>query len=203
MPRLILLCLIQRQLLQLRHLLVQLIIRLIIIRLLQVLKVALPDGTERSSRIRRHTRPRRLRTQQLHAIRLGRERAIKRRSGTSNAAKALNLVECVVTQDVLRDERLGVEYHDRLRLLRAAIRDLDALRKDLLLELIPKRIRNRDLNLLHDNHDGRDLLELVLEVALAEQVVEVLVEAVVHLVDDEHFVDLLHDLLLEAVVDDL
>jgi succinylarginine dihydrolase len=59
------------------------------------------------------------------------------------------------------------------------------------------------LNLLHYEHNGADVLELRLEVAFAEEVVEVVVEAVVDLVYNEDFVDLLDNLLLRAGIDDL
>lgn len=90
-----------------------------------------------------------------------------------------------------------------MRLCGTAVRYLDALRENLLLELITECVGDSDLYLLNDDHDGRDLLKLVLEVGFAEQVVQIVVEAVVHLVHDEHFVDLLDDLLLDAVVGDL
>ena len=46
-------------------------------------------------------------------------------------------------------------------------------------------------------------MELVLEVGLAEDIVQVVVEAVVDLVNDEDLLHLLHNLLFVAVVDDL
>lgn len=89
-------------------------------------------------------------------------------------------------------------------LLGAAVGDEGGLGEDLLLERVAAAVVDGDLDFLHHEHDGRDLLELVLEVGFAEEVVEVVVEAVVDLVDDEDLVYLLYDLLLDAVVvDDL
>lgn len=64
-------------------------------------------------------------------------------------------------------------------------------------------IINGDLDLLDDEHDSGDILVVVPEVGLAEQVVHVPVATVLLLVDDEDFIDLLHDGLLAAIVDDL
>jgi hypothetical protein len=79
----------------------------------------------------------------------------------------------------------------------------DRLSKDILLELVATAIIDSDLDLL-DDHDNGGLVPVVVpEVGLAEEVVQVVVEAILLLVDDEDLVDLLHNLLLEAVVDDL
>lgn len=75
--------------------------------------------------------------------------------------------------------------------------------KDVLLELVAPAIVDSDLNLLHDKHDSGDIVKLVPEVGLAEEVVQVVVEAILLLVDNEYLVDLLDNLLLETVVDDL
>jgi hypothetical protein len=85
----------------------------------------------------------------------------------------------------------------------ATVSDDGALGKHLLLELVAAAVVDGDLDLLYDEHDGGLLLALILEVALAEEIVQVVVEAVADLVDNEDFIDLLDDLLLEAVVDDL
>jgi hypothetical protein len=114
-----------------------------------------------------------------------------------------NVVEGVVAENVLRDERALVEDHDGLSLLGTTVCYNGALGKDVLLKLVATAIIDSDLNLLHNKHDGADLLELVLEVGLAEEVVQIIVEAVVDLVDNKDLVNLLDDLLLEAVVDDL
>lgn len=85
----------------------------------------------------------------------------------------------------------------------AAIGNHSALGKDLLLELVAAAIVDGNLDFLDDKQYRGFFLALVLEVALAEEVVQVVVEAVVDLVNDEDFVDLLDDRLLSAVVDDL
>tara|TARA_R110002003_G_scaffold130_3_gene12176 strand:+ start:19639 stop:20067 length:429 start_codon:yes stop_codon:yes gene_type:complete len=85
----------------------------------------------------------------------------------------------------------------------ATVSDDGALGEHLLLELVAAAVVDGDLDLLYDEHDGGLLLALILEVALAEEIVQVVVEAVADLVDNEDFIDLLDDLLLEAVVNDL
>lgn len=77
------------------------------------------------------------------------------------------------------------------------------LREDVLLDLIAPAIVDSNLNLLYDECDGRDIAELVLEVALAEEVVQVIVETVVDLIDNEDLLYLLNDCLLATVVDNL
>lgn len=69
------------------------------------------------------------------------------------------------------------------------------------MELVASSIIDGDLNLLHDKQDCGDFLVLVLKVGFAKQVVQVVVEAVVGLVDNENLLNLLDDLLLAAVVD--
>ena len=93
--------------------------------------------------------------------------------------------------------------HERLGLASTTVGDEDRLREDVLLELVATAIIDSDLDLLN-NHDNGGLIPVVVaEVGLAEEVVQVVVEAILLLVDDEDLVDLLHDLLLEAVVNDL
>lgn len=96
-----------------------------------------------------------------------------------------------------------VHTHDRIRRPRTPIRHQRTLHKDILLKCIAPIILHRHLDLLHDQHDRCLLVPLAAEVRFAEEVIEVVVEAVVLLVDDQDLVDLLHDLLLELVVLDL
>lgn len=77
------------------------------------------------------------------------------------------------------------------------------LSEDVLLEEATEAVVDSDLDLLNNEDDGRDILELVSEVALAEDVVQVVLEAKVLVLDDEDVLCLLNDGLLEAVVDDL
>lgn len=93
--------------------------------------------------------------------------------------------------------------HYGLCLAGTAVGDDDALGEDVLLELAAAAVVDCDLDLLDDHHDGGDVPELVLEVALAEEVVQVVVEAIVDLVDNEDLVGLLDNLLAETIVDNL
>ena len=77
------------------------------------------------------------------------------------------------------------------------------MRKDILLELVTETIVNGDLNLLDDHDNCAAIVEVVGKVGGTEHIVQVVVETVLLLVDDEHLVDLLHNLLLEAIVDNL
>ena len=77
------------------------------------------------------------------------------------------------------------------------------LSEDVLLEETTEAVVDSDLDLLNNEDDGRDILELVSEVALAEDVVQVVLEAKVLVLDDEDVLCLLNDGLLEAIVDDL
>jgi hypothetical protein len=112
-------------------------------------------------------------------------------------------VVCVNIFLFVREEGNGGHTQDSLRSGQTPIRHNHALRKNVLLKDIAEAVVDGDLDLLDDHEDGRLVRELVLEVGLAEQVVELVVEAVVLLVDDEHFLRLLHHGLLEAVVYDL
>ena len=183
--------------------LVQLVVRLIVLVVLEILKSTLPDTTKSSSRVSSDRRPSGLSTEELHALGLSRERVVENTCCASNAAELLDVVESAAAEDILRDERAAVKDHDGLRLEGAAVGYNSALSEDVLLELVATSIIHSNLDLLHNKHNGANILELVLEVALAEKVVQVIVEPVVDLVDNEDLVDLLHDLLLEAVVDDL
>lgn len=73
------------------------------------------------------------------------------------------------------------------------------MRKDILLEHAAPTIIHRNLDLLYDHHHRRHIVKVVPEVALAEQVVE----AVVLLVHNQHFIDLLDHRLLDAVIHNL
>lgn len=77
------------------------------------------------------------------------------------------------------------------------------MREDVLLDLVASAVIDGDLDLLYDERDGRDIAELVLEIAFAEEVVQVIVEAVVNLVDDEDLLNLLDDCLLTTIIDNL
>jgi len=73
------------------------------------------------------------------------------------------------------------------------------LREDVLLEDATTAIVNRHLDLLNHHDNSSDVVEIIAEVALAEQIIE----AILLLVNDEHLVDLLDDGLLDAIVHDL
>lgn len=77
------------------------------------------------------------------------------------------------------------------------------MHKDILLEGVSPIVCNRDLDLLYDQHDCGLVIPLPPEVGLAEEVVKIAVESILLVLHDEHLVDLLHDGLLEPVVDDL
>ena len=77
------------------------------------------------------------------------------------------------------------------------------LGEDVLLEESTETVVNGDLDLLNNKDDSGDILELISEVALAEDVVQVVLEAEVLVLDDEDVLCLLNNGLLEAVVDDL
>jgi hypothetical protein len=187
-----------------RNLGVELHVVLVVVVLLEILDRLLPDTSKRRSRVLCNSRPSGPGTEQLNALCLGGKRIVKHTSSTCDTVELPNVLECVVTQDVLSDERAAIKDHDGLCLAGAAVRNDGALSEDFLLDLVAAAVVDGDLNLLYDKHDGGDVAELVLHVGLAEQVVQVVVEAVVDLVDDEDLVDLLHDLLLAAVVvDDL
>lgn len=192
---------------RLLHLLSSLLVELQVLHVvgarLEVLESSLPDAAESRSRIVGNARPGGLRAEELDASGLGGQSSVETTSGAGNAAELTDILECVVSEDVLGDERAAVEDHEGLGLLGAAVSNDGGLREDLLLECVAAAIVDCDLDLLHNKHDGADILELILEVALAEEVVEVVVEAVVDLVNDEGFLDLLDNLLLEAVVGDL
>lgn len=83
------------------------------------------------------------------------------------------------------------------------IGDNSTLSKDALLKPIPKAIVNGNLYLLHNQHHSRLIGKVIPKVAFAEEVVQVVVEAILLFVDDENLGGLLHDGLLEAVVNDL
>jgi hypothetical protein len=90
-----------------------------------------------------------------------------------------------------------------LSLSSATVSDDGRLREYVLLDLVAPPVIDGDLDLLYDKCDGGDVAELVLEIAFAEKVVQVIVETVVDLVDDEDFLYLLGDCLLTAIVDNL
>jgi hypothetical protein len=189
---LLLLRLLNSLLLHRRNLGVELHVVLVVVVLLEILDRLLPDTSKRRSRVLCNSRPSGPGTEQLNALCLGGKRIVKHTSSTCDTVELPNVLECVVTQDVLSDERAAIKDHDGLCLAGAAVRNDGALSEDFLLDLVAAAVVDGDLNLLYDKH------------GLAEQVVQVVVEAVVDLVDDEDLVDLLHDLLLAAVVvDDL
>jgi hypothetical protein len=200
---LLVLSLVQLLLLLSSNLVVELDIGLVVVVLLEILEGVLPDATEGSSGVGSDRAPGRLCAEELDALGPSGQGRVESSSGAGNAAKLADVVEGVVTEDVLCDERARVKNHDGLGLGEATVGDDGALGEDVLLELVAEAVVDGNLDLLHDKHDGADLLELILEVGLAEQVVQVVVEAVVDLVNDEDLVDLLDNLLLEAVVDDL
>jgi hypothetical protein len=199
----LLLRLIKRSLLLLRSILVELHILRIVVALLKVLKSTLPDTTESRSRVLSDAGPGRLSTEKLDTSSLGRKVVAESTSGTGDTAELADVLESVVTEDVLGDDRAAIEDHDGLALVAATVCDDGGLGEDVLLELVAPAIIDSNLDLLHDEHNGADIAVLVLHVALAEKVVQVVVEAVVDLVDDKDFLNLLDDLLAAAIVDDL
>jgi hypothetical protein len=123
---------------------------------------------------------------------------------------AMSVLESKTVEGVLVQVRVvGVRKrrgrtHDSLRAFASTVRNLNSLRKDLLIDAVTAAIVNRDSDLLHDKHDRGDVVEAVAHVAATEQVVQVIVEAVVDLVDNKNLIDLLHDdLAVSAVIDDL
>jgi hypothetical protein len=123
---------------------------------------------------------------------------------------AMSVLESKTVEGVLVQIRVvGVRKrrgrtHDSLRAFASTVRNLNSLRKDLLIDAVTAAIVNRDSDLLHDEHDRGDVVEAVAHVAATEQVVQVIVEAVVDLVDNKNLIDLLHDdLAVSAVIDDL
>jgi hypothetical protein len=185
------------------NLLVELVVVLVVLVVLEILELVLPDGTEGSSWVRGHARPCGLCAKELDALGAGGQSGVERTGCAGDAAELANVLEGVVAENVLCNERAAVEDHDGLCLAGAAVGDDGALGEDVLLELVAAAVVDGDLDLLYDEHDGADVAVLVPHVGLAEEVVQVVVEAVVDLVDDEDLVGLLHDLLLAAVVDDL
>lgn len=179
----LLLLLIERLLLLSRNLLVELVILLILVVLLEILERVLPDASQSSSGISSDGAPSGLCAKQLDALGLGGERAVDGGSGTGDAVELSDVLECVVAENVLGDQRAAVEDHDGLRLLCAAVGDDGGLREDALLELVAAAVVDCDLDFLDNEHDGRLFLELILEVGLAEQVVQIVVEAVVDLIN--------------------
>jgi hypothetical protein len=195
----------------------------VLLVLLEVLELSLPDATEGRGRVLSDLRPGRLSAKELDVVGLGghgdaavgcaghagdaadvgRADAADTGADVGAAEDVVVAAEAAAAEDVLGDEGLGVEDHDGLGLAGAAVGDQDGLSKDVLLELVAAAVVNGDLDLLDDHDDGGLVVVAVPEVGLAEEVVHVVVEAILLLVDDEHLVDLLHDLLLEAVVDDL
>jgi hypothetical protein len=200
---LLLLRLIKGLLFLLRSILIDLHILLIIVTLLKVLKSTLPDSTESRSRVSSNAAPSRLSAEELDTGRLGGKGVVQGSSGPDDTVDTTDILEGVVTEDVLGDERAAIEDHDGLALAATTVRHNSGLRENVLLELAAPSIVDSDLDLLYNKHDGADIAVLVLHVALAEEVVQVVVEAVVDLVDDKNLLDLLHNLLLAAVVDDL
>jgi hypothetical protein len=99
--------------------------------------------------------------------------------------------------------REGKRTHNSVGSSRTAVGYQSALHEDILLEGVSPLVCDRDLNLLHDQHDGSLVIPLPPEVGLAEEIVEIAVESILLVLHDEHLVDLLHDGLLEPVVDDL
>jgi hypothetical protein len=178
---------------------------LVVVVLLEILNSSLPDTSKVRSWVFGNSVPSGLRTEELHALCLGGDGGIELLSvlGACNAVELSDVLECVVLKDVLGDKRTLVEDHDCLGLAGAAVSDDGGLGEDLLLDLVAAAVVDSDLDFLDDEHDGGFIAELVLHVGLAEEVVQVVVEAVVDLVDDEDLVDLLHDLLLAAVVVDV
>lgn len=186
-----------------RNLVVELVVLGVELAALEVLDRALPDAAEGGGGVGGDAGPRGLCAEELDAGCLGGEVGVEDAGRSCNAAELADVAEGVVVEDLVGDERLGVEDHDGLRLEGAAVGDERGLREDVLLEGVAEAVVDGDLNLLDDEHDGGDILELILEVALAEDVVQVVLETVVDLVDDEDLVDLLDNLLLEAIVDNL
>jgi hypothetical protein len=99
--------------------------------------------------------------------------------------------------------QFGKLTHDGLGLAGTTVGNEDRLGKDVLSELVALTIVNSDLDLLHNHDNGGLVPVLVPEVGLAEEVVQVLVEAILLLVDNEDLVDLLDDLFLEAIIHNL
>lgn len=93
--------------------------------------------------------------------------------------------------------------HDRVGSSPTTVGNLCLLHEDVLLEGISAAILNADLDLLDDQHDSGLLVALTSKAGLAEQVVQVAVEAILLVLYDEDLVDLLDDGLLDAVVDNL
>ena len=200
---LLLLRLIESSLLLLRSILVELHILRIIVALLEVLKSTLPDTAKSRSRVLSNAGPSGLSTEELDASSLSRKVVAESTSSAGDATELADVLEGVVAEDVLGDKRAAIEDHDCLALVATAVCDNGGLSENVLLELVASAIVDSDLDLLHDKHDGADIAVLVLHVALTEQVVQVVVEAVVDLVYDKDFLHLLDDLLSAAIVDDL
>ena len=185
------------------NLLVELVVLFIVVGILKVLESTLPDSTKGRSRILSNGRPSGLSTKQLDAGGLGGHLVVQSSSSASNSAESTQVREGVVAEDVLGDEGAAVEDHDGLGLASATVGDNGRLREDVLLDLVASAVIDGNLDLLYDERDGRDIAELVLEIALAEEVVQVIVEAVVDLVDDEDLLNLLDDCLLTTIIDNL
>jgi hypothetical protein len=200
---LLLLRLIEGLLLLRGSILVNLHILRIVVTLLKVLDSTLPDITKSGSRVFNNAAPGRLSTEELDTSSLGGQSVVQDTSGTGDTVDTTNSVESVVAEDVLSDERAAIEDHDGLASVATTVSHDSGLREDVLPELVAPAVVDRDLDLLHNKHNGADIAPLVRHVALAEEVVQVVVEAVVDLVNNKDLLNLLHNLLLATIVDDL
>jgi hypothetical protein len=200
---LLLLRLIKGLLLLRGSILVDLHVLRIVVTLLKVLDSTLPDITKSGSGVFNNAAPGRLSTEELDTSSLGGQSVVQDTGGTGDTIDTTNAVESVVAEDVLSDERATIEDHDGLASVATTVSHDSGLREYVLLELVAPAVVDRDLDLLHNKHNGADIAPLVRHVALAEEIVQVVVEAVVDLVNDKDLLNLLHNLLLAAVVDDL
>ena len=169
---------------------------------LHVLDCLCPDTAEIRSRVLSNSAPGGPSTKELVFGSLCGECVGNDTSGAGNTAKVANAAKGVAAEDVLGDERAAVEDHDFLCPASTAVGNNDRLCENILAKEVASAVVDGDLDGLDDNHDSGDVAKPVPEVALAEEVVHVVVEAVVDLVNDDDLLHLLNDLSLEVVVDD-
>ena len=195
--------LIESRLRLLCNLCVELDVRPVVGVVLHILDCLRPDTAELRSRVLSNSAPGGPSTKELVFGSLGGECVGNDTSGAGNTAKVANAAKGVAAEDVLGDERAAVEDHDFLCPASTAVGNNDRLCENILAKEVAPAVVNGDLDGLNDNHNSGDVAKPVPEVALAEEVVQVVVETVVDLVDDEDLLHLLDDGLLTSVVDDL
>lgn len=104
---------------------------------------------------------------------------------------------------VLDDEGRGYRTHDRLREIISTVRHNNRLSEQAAADLVSEAIIDKNIDLLHHHQHGADIVEVAGVAALAEQVVELVVEAVLLLVHNDDLLRLLDEHLLEPIVDNL